>query len=212
MAKLWRSLSLGRARMGIFSLFKPSVEKMERKKDVKGLIKALKDEDWAVRCDAAKVLGRLGDARAVEPLIQALKDQEWAVRRSTAEALGKIGDGTAVEPLIQALRDEEELVQGDAAEALAKIGDGKTIERLIQVRKDEPLSVRLKAERALYRLGWEPPDVKGKVGYLIGVGDWGSTKHQDELVKCGSAAVKPLIQELKHGIIKLYSLSNRATS
>jgi HEAT repeat protein len=36
---------------------------------------------------AAKALGKIGDARAVEPLIAALKDEEWHVRKAAAEAL-----------------------------------------------------------------------------------------------------------------------------
>lgn len=50
--------------MGIFGLSKPDVEKMKAKKDVKGLIKALKYKDMVIRWDAAEALGRIGDARA----------------------------------------------------------------------------------------------------------------------------------------------------
>ena len=43
---------------------KPNIEKMEAKKDVKGLIKALGDKDEHVRRIAAGVLGEIGDARS----------------------------------------------------------------------------------------------------------------------------------------------------
>jgi len=49
-------------------LFEPNVEKLEKKKNVKGLIKALRHEDVHVRWSAAEALGEIGDARAVEPL------------------------------------------------------------------------------------------------------------------------------------------------
>lgn len=63
---------------------------MEKNKDVKGLIKALKHKDSRVRDIAALVLGDIGDVRAVEPLIQALKDENYSVRSSASEALEKI--------------------------------------------------------------------------------------------------------------------------
>jgi len=100
---------------------KPDVKKMKSKKDIEGLIKALKDKDEDVGTNAAEALGEIGDARAVEPLIQALKDEHEDVRGEAADALGEIGDARAVEPLIQALKDEHEDVRGEAADALDKL-------------------------------------------------------------------------------------------
>jgi hypothetical protein len=56
------------------------------------LIRALKDEDEDVRCRAAKALGQIGDARAVEPLIQALEleDETSNFCGYAEEALEKI--------------------------------------------------------------------------------------------------------------------------
>lgn len=72
-------------------LFKPNAEKQLAKRDVEGLVKALKyKSDEYVRNHAAWFLGELNDARAVEPLIQVLRDEyihrylrkeaEWALR------------------------------------------------------------------------------------------------------------------------------------
>ena len=87
--------------MGIFDLFKGKhdIEKMKKRKDVDGLIKALKNKDIYVRSNAAEALGKIDDKQAVEPLIQALKDADDLVRSNVAWALGKIGDKRAVEPL-----------------------------------------------------------------------------------------------------------------
>jgi HEAT repeat protein len=56
---------------------------------------------------AARVLGEIGDARAVEPLIaaleNALKDQKYPEGAFFIKALGEIGDPRAVEPLITVL-------------------------------------------------------------------------------------------------------------
>lgn len=77
--------------MGIFGEFsKPDVEAMEKKRDVEGLIKALKHEVKVVRWEAAEALGKIEDARALEPLTQALKDESEGVRKAVAEALEKI--------------------------------------------------------------------------------------------------------------------------
>ena len=46
--------------MGIFDrLFKPNVERLQEKKNVKGLIKALRHKDSDVRRDAAWALGKI---------------------------------------------------------------------------------------------------------------------------------------------------------
>ncbi|MGB9872500.1 MAG: HEAT repeat domain-containing protein, partial [Anaerolineae bacterium] len=70
----------------------PNIEKMKARGDVKGLIKALGyEKDWEIRRDAARALGELKDARAVEPLIAALKDKDSDVREAAAEALDRLG-------------------------------------------------------------------------------------------------------------------------
>ena len=107
--------------MRLRRLFGQNIEKLKERRDVEGLIRALKDSDWGVRWRAAEALGKIGDRRAVEPLIEALEDIYEDVRREAAKALGEIGDGRAVEPLIRALKDSDWFVQRKAAEALKKI-------------------------------------------------------------------------------------------
>jgi len=92
--------------MPFFGLGKPNIEKLEEKRDVKRLCKALSYKDEMVGRDAAFDLGKIGDKRAVEPLIVALKDPKDNVCRNAAESLGKIGDPRAVEPLITLAQDE----------------------------------------------------------------------------------------------------------
>ncbi len=114
----------------------PDIDYLEQEKDVEGLIKALKNEDFLIRKDAAISLKRVGDERAVEALIDALKYESWeddytvliAVRENSAEALGIIGDKRAVNPLIQSLyEDTDEEVRWKAAAALGKIGDHSAV-------------------------------------------------------------------------------------
>jgi len=109
--------------MGLFDgLFKPDVEKLERKKDLEGLIDALKyQKDDRVCTKAARALCRIGDPRSIDPLIAALKDSHSLVRYEAAYVLGIMGDPRAVEPLITALNDPNNDVCINAALALDKL-------------------------------------------------------------------------------------------
>ena len=81
------------------------------------LLAALRDGNY----HAARRLGEIGDARAVEPLIKALGDREWLAQKAAAQALGKFCDARTVELLIKALEDPDVHVQKAAAVALDRI-------------------------------------------------------------------------------------------
>lgn len=113
----------------LFGSGKPNVKQMEKKSDIKGLIEALGyEKDVQVRREAAYVLGKMGNASAVEPLIKALQDPDNYVRRQAADALGIIGDARAIEPLNKALHDPNNYVCQGATDALKKINDKKAIQ------------------------------------------------------------------------------------
>ena len=78
-------------------LFKPSIKKLLKNKDVPGLTKALEHSDWKVRRDAVLALGSLREVQAVESLLVALKDADVEVGVAAAVALGQIGDVRAVD-------------------------------------------------------------------------------------------------------------------
>ena len=82
------------------------------------LIEALGDSGLL----AAKALGEIGGARAVESLIGVLSDKNWQGRVFAALALGMIEDERAVEPLIKASGDDIPWVRNAAKEALKKLG------------------------------------------------------------------------------------------
>ncbi len=164
--------------MGIFGrLFGPP-EKVKR--DVEGLIKALKDKNSNVRKKAAAALVEIGEP-AVKPLIEASKDEDFLIQEKAEaalrETLGKIGK-PAVKPLIKALKEENFLVLDCAVEALGKIGDPKTVKPLIEV---------------IYRL-MDPSMKFDKVGFAMV-----QSKAAEALGKIGEPAVKPLIKALKDG-------------
>lgn len=65
---------------------------MMGKNVVESVIQMLKSEDFRVRVNAAKVLGEVGDQRAVEPLRASLNDEVWRVRVNARWALEEIGE------------------------------------------------------------------------------------------------------------------------
>jgi HEAT repeat protein len=106
------------------------------------------DRDRAVREDAVRALGQIGDPRAVEFLVTVMK--EPGLRPLTVDALGEIGDRRAVPVLIDVLEGvgrlevsmpidgcgdqwgEELITLGVAARALGAIRDEAAIPSLIK--------------------------------------------------------------------------------
>lgn len=134
---------------------RPNVKEMQARRDVKGLIKALRyQRDDEVRKDAADALGLLGDSLAVEPLIDALKDHSQRVRRAAAEALGKIGDARALSALLSLLRHRDFDTREGAAIALGNLRDQDAVSHLCALlESDDSWIVRRAAATALGLIG-----------------------------------------------------------
>jgi len=117
-----------RARAGLFALLLSTAAAWAAGPDVKvdDLVRAVtEDTNYKVRVQAALVLGKLGDPRAVQPLIKALADQNKTVRGIAASALGQLGDSAAVDPLRGLLRRETDpFVRGQAEKAVAALAGG----------------------------------------------------------------------------------------
>jgi len=203
-------------------LFGPNIEKMERKRDIDGLIKALKHkgvhhEDYVLREKAEMALIRIGKP-AVASLVQVLKDErghsirgaiseslkafsEWDIRKCAVRALGEIGDVSALEPLIEALDDEGSGVRAAAAQALGKMGDNRAVEPLIRaLSKSSPeyWDLRLRAVEALGKIG----DARAIIPLIMALKDNDSgvqDKAAELLVDMKEQAIEPLIQHLSDG-------------
>lgn len=128
------------------------VIKMRRKKDVKGLISALKKNDVEYRYRSAIALGEIGDPVAIEPLSHLLSDENSGVRWEAAEALGKIGK-PALDVLITALKDEDDDLRWRAAIALGDINEPDAIEPLISTLGDSDPYMRSRVAKAVSRYG-----------------------------------------------------------
>ncbi len=86
------------------------------------LLEYVRDDDWVVREAAADLLGKIGDARAVEPLMERLRvDPDTGVKEYALKSLGLIGDPRPAELYVEAIPIRP--LRVFAMEALAKVKD-----------------------------------------------------------------------------------------
>jgi bilin biosynthesis protein len=193
----------------ILGLEKPDIKKMERNKDIKGLMNALTFEnDESIRRDAAFALGKISDSSTdiisgsdtfagestIKQLINSLNNESIDVRKNAAGALIKIGE-PAVEMIIDALVDENWRVRWHSAEILGEIKDDRAVKPLINSMNDENNGVRSNSIIALIEIG-EPAVV-----VLIDALDdenWRVRLHSAEILGeiNDDRAVKPLTETL----------------
>lgn len=98
---------------------------------------------------AARILGQLGDARAVDALVARLHDRDDRLRMSAAEALGRVADRRATQALVQAmLRDPAPRVRAHAAAAIAKVEGERAVDVLVSALADPDHATRMRALEA----------------------------------------------------------------
>ncbi|MDB6061382.1 MAG: lyase [Verrucomicrobiaceae bacterium] len=117
------------------------------------LLRALQDDVWTVREEAAATLGKLQLHNAAPNLIAALRDEYWQVRLRAARALGRIRSIAAVGALIETLQYTLSNVRKEAAIALGEIGDVSAGPALTEASNDADPDVRKSARLALTQLG-----------------------------------------------------------
>ncbi|GAA5819924.1 MAG: HEAT repeat domain-containing protei [Methanobrevibacter sp. CfCl-M3] len=111
----------------------------------------LNNRNKDIKISSAKLLGIIGDNKAIDPLIKTLKNPNKLVRREASTSLTKIGND-AVEPLIKLLENEDWKIRGAASWALGIIGDKRAIEPLKNLLNDESGYVKSGAQRSLSTL------------------------------------------------------------
>ena len=118
------------------------------------IVHRLDDPDAEVREEAAKALGRIGSADAVDALLRHLTDPFSAIRPAAARALGRIGDPRAVEPLVASLADRSEELQEACCQALGRMGAREALGPLLGLLSEERSDrVAAAAGDAMSRLG-----------------------------------------------------------
>jgi HEAT repeat protein len=103
----------------------------------------------AGRLWAARILGRIGDSRAVDDLVARLNDRDDRLRMAAAEALGAIADARALQPIVRAtLRDPAPQVRAHAAGAVARIEGERAVDVLVAALADPDYATRIRALEA----------------------------------------------------------------
>lgn len=168
------------------------MKKWEREANVNSLIEALKDNNWWVRENSARILGGMKSRQAVSPLTNLLEDKDWRVRRAAADALGNIGVEDPVDELAELLKDKERAVNKTAAQALIRIGK-VSVAPLISMLKHENIHTRQSAATVLSAVRWQPKNDEDRAWLLVG-------KLQcAQAANLGKIALKPLLLTLKQG-------------
>ena len=169
-------------------------------------IAALEDEDWAIREEAATMLGAFRDPRAVAPLVAMLRDRDRAVRDAAIGALLAIGE-SAVIPLGDCLSDPVLTVQELASSVLATIADARVLTPLMAALSSPDWIVRMHAAKALGRI--QDPKAVGPLVPLLqdkvkAVREEASTA----LAAIGEAALSSLLAALTHGewLVRLHAV------
>ncbi|MDR2545670.1 MAG: HEAT repeat domain-containing protein [Methanobrevibacter sp.] len=111
----------------------------------------LNNRNKDIKISSTKLLGIIGDNKAIDPLIKTLENPNKLVRREASTSLTKIGND-AVKPLIELLENEDWKIRGAASWALGIIGDKRAIEPLKNLLNDESGYVKSGAQRSLSTL------------------------------------------------------------
>ncbi len=105
---------------------------------VDALVSVMHEHTFSERQEAVRILGKIGDRRAVAPIAEVMEISDWmAIRSEAAAALGQMGYPEAVPALIEALQDFEAPVRANAAEALGIIRPEEAVEPLIKALQRE---------------------------------------------------------------------------
>lgn len=167
---------------------------------------ALKDEDWAVREEAAMILGSLRDARAVIPLVSMLRDGDRSVREAAKGALAAIGE-PSVPALGLCLSDPQLEVQEAASSILASIADERVLAPLIDSLGNRDWIVRMHAAKALGRIG-NSSSVASLIPLLQDKVKAVREETATTLAAIGTAAVPALLDALTHAewLVRLHAV------
>lgn len=121
------------------------------------------DENVAVVCDAAQILGRRESARAVPRLKELTRHADDNVALAAVEALGRIGGKEALESLLVLAESRNFFRTFPTIDILGRSGDSRALQTLLSLSSD-PL-YGAEAVRALGRLG-DPAAVPGLLEQL----------------------------------------------
>lgn len=106
--------------------------------------------------DEIRVLGKIGDERAVDTLLDFVNSDNPPLQKVTIRALGEIGSTEATQEVADALEDDEPTVRYQAARSLGLLGDTRAIEPLRdRLENAEDDQLRAACAWALVQIGTE---------------------------------------------------------
>lgn len=130
--------------------------------DIPLLMRALNDDQMAIRRLATVYLGMIEDEAVVPALERALQDKSAAVRRTAGDCMSDLGFEAFEPAMIKALTDKNKLVRWRAAMYLYETGTEASIEALRAAENDPEFEVKLQAKMALARIE-QGEEAKGSV-------------------------------------------------
>jgi HEAT repeat protein len=109
----------------------------------------------ALKIDVIKILGQIGNGRAIEPLLAILNDPNARVRRAIIIALTKIKSERVVEPFLAMLNDPIADVRQELVVALGQIGNERAVGPLSTMLHDPDAGVQQAVVNALGKINNE---------------------------------------------------------
>jgi len=153
--------------------------------DLEFLCSALGDRDKPTRLEAARLLGRRGDAEVLPCLKYRLESwKETPYHDSRAEiisALAALGDQQSIRTVQHLLSDQSETVRASAIRALGRLGDdGQPFEKWLT---DDKPTIRAAAADALTALGWVPETDVQRLNLAVALQQWDLLDTDDQIVR-----------------------------
>lgn len=175
------------------------VETVATEAMVPALLAYADSDDWQIRLQVARLLGRLNPTAGAEVLLRLVADAHKSVRLAALESLAGCQPPVAVvEQLCGLLRDPDLTVQSKAIETLIQINHPHTLRSILDILQDESEYVRRAAVEVLNAVGTTEA-IKDLLGALGDQDWWVRVRAADALGNIGGAkvveAVIPLLQD-----------------
>jgi HEAT repeat protein len=111
----------------------------------------LNNRNKDIKISVAKILGDIGNEKAIDPLITTLSSPHKLLRREASTSLIKFGN-SAVDSLINLLSNDNWKIRGAAAWVLGSIGDKRAIDPLKKLIDDKNGFVKSGVKKSLETL------------------------------------------------------------
>ncbi len=145
----------GDANANVRAAASKTLGRLQYRKAVPQLIKALNDEEW-VCFSALESLTELKDESAVEHIVRLLKNSSETTRFAAIEALGKLCSPKAAQPLVDQMAHADDFEKKSIIKSLVQIGtitpDNGISDMLIEMLSDEDWEDKLIAIKGLVLL------------------------------------------------------------